>query len=310
MTQASRRKVWRPERWPQNQRALYTETLRACSEVCSYVAAVLCTCSERYTPQPDMPAQSYAHTQQPAHRGAICVQAQCTSPERYTPRHYVPAHSYAPEQRRRYAPVLGAIRPKLLRSGDAMHLSCGCYTPYRYMPAWSYAPAQQDYTRPGAIACPELWPCIGALYAQVLCTGVSCQSYMLLRSSGAMHRPWAQDAMRPGAMHRCAERYTPQRYVPAQSYAPAQRRFAPWCFAPVLYAPCLSWTLYALTLRACPKLCCRVAAVLCTCPGRFTAYATCPPPPCIVALCARVLCTGVHQRYTPQRYVPAQRCPP
>ena len=98
-------------------------------------------------------------------------------PERYTPRHYVPAHSYAPEQRRRYAPVLGAIRPKLLRSGDAMHLSCGCYTPYRYMPAWSYAPAQQDYTRPGAIACPELWPCIGALYAQVLCTGVSCQSY-------------------------------------------------------------------------------------------------------------------------------------
>lgn len=239
MTQASRRKVWRPERWPQNQRALYTETLRACSEVCSYVAAVLCTCSERYTPQPDMPAQSYAHTQQPAHRGAICVQAQCTSPERYTPRHYVPAHSYAPEQRRRYAPVLGAIRPKLLRSGDVMHLSCGCYTPYRYMPAWSYAPAQQDYTRPGAIACPELWPCIGALYAQVLCTGVSCQSYMLLRSSGAMHRPWAQDAMRPGAMHRCPSAlYAPtlraRPEVPALSYAPAQlERYAPWCYAPV-----------------------------------------------------------------------------
>ena len=110
MTQASRRKVWRPERWPQNQRALYTETLRACSEVCSYVAAVLCTCSERYTPQPDMPAQSYAHTQQPAHRGAICVQAQCTN-------------------------FLSAIRPDttcppiamLLSSGDATHLSWALY---------------------------------------------------------------------------------------------------------------------------------------------------------------------------------------
>ena len=67
---------------------------------------------------------------------------------------------------------------------------------------------------------------------------------MLLRSSGAMHRPWAQDAMRPGAMHRCAERYTPQRYVPAQSYAPAQRRFAPGAL----------------------HLCC----MLRVCPGRYT----------------------------------------
>ena len=105
---------------------------------------------------------------------------------------------------------------------------------------------------------PELCSCVAAvlctgpgrrtLCARVLCTGVLSAIYApTLR---------ARPELCSGAAALCA-----------------------WCFAPVLYAPCLSWTLYALTLRACPKLCCCVAAVLCTCPGRFTAYATCPPPP-------------------------------